>query len=484
MFSALPSQTCFRVTALAGALTLALVLAVGQRPATASTPTGTIAYAAVTDGGRHTEIHLIQPDGSGDHRIYQVPSPDVFDLKGLTWSPDATRLSFVSGQEIACSIFNQDVYSIFPDGSGFRRLTNPPACAELAGFQQGSVVVPVTNDNIDYESVYVYLAGAPVPRFVTLAPGATTNVTFESVADFGDGLQEAIASFGAHCWIGTSAADVKPGTSVTATPLTISGAGHEDFGAASPTWKRDSSAFAYDLVAANQVYQLPANPAPGAGFGSLLFPSPSVSIVGSIDWSPSNSNQLLYGGYDPFAGDVQIYLQTLGSTAPAQPLVDVGLNQLLAVGWLPDGSGFIYSLGGYLGPPANLFWYDLATKTTTQLTQLTDEYAAQFSISPDSQSIVFERSTELGGDAPVDLWIIQRDGSNPHLLVKNAGLPAWSLRDPTVPSQPTATVTPTPPATGATATPTSPATGPTPTATIVPPPGTKPQDFVPIVIDR
>ena len=92
---------------------------------------------------------------------------------------------------------------------------------------------------------------------------------------------------------------------------------------------------------------------------------------------------------------------------------------------LPDGSGFLFSNQTLMRDSANIFRYDFATRKTTQITNLQNEFTGSFSISPDGQWIVFERSKSLDEDRPIDLWIAPIDGGNPRLLVRDAFSPSW-----------------------------------------------------------
>ena len=127
--------------------------------AATGTVTGTIAYV-VGDDTTGDQIWLIEPDKSHNREIYSLGVPDPYGVNmitGLAWRPDAGELIFTSDHEDDCSWYNSDVYAILPDGSGYRRVTNGPACAELANYPQGSVT-------LDTSSVYgyqVYLQGAP-----------------------------------------------------------------------------------------------------------------------------------------------------------------------------------------------------------------------------------------------------------------------------------------------------------------------------------
>jgi Tol biopolymer transport system component len=74
---------------------------------------------------------------------------------------------------------------------------------------------------------------------------------------------------------------------------------------------------------------------------------------------------------------------------------------------------------------ANIFRYDFATRKVTQVTQLETEFTGSFSISPDGQWIVFERSKSLDDNRQIDLWISKINGSNARLLIRNAFSPSW-----------------------------------------------------------
>ena len=74
---------------------------------------------------------------------------------------------------------------------------------------------------------------------------------------------------------------------------------------------------------------------------------------------------------------------------------------------------------------ANIFRYDFTTRRVTQVTQLQNEFTGAFSVSPDGQWIVYERSKSLDQDRPIDLWIVGVNGKNARLLVRNGFSPSW-----------------------------------------------------------
>ena len=50
-------------------------------------------------------------------------------------------------------------------------------------------------------------------------------------------------------------------------------------------------------------------------------------------------------------------------------------------------------------------------------------------VSPDGQHIVFERTTDPVFDPTSSLWIMNRDGTGLHMLIDDAGRPAWGPGD-------------------------------------------------------
>jgi hypothetical protein len=97
---------------------------------------------------------------------------------------------------------------------GLRRVTNAPACAALASFPKGTVTGGVQNLT-GGGPFFVYVQGAPGVQMATVAPGSTTMVTFNDVADLGSDVQIAVVMEGLNHWIAPiAAADVQPGQTI------------------------------------------------------------------------------------------------------------------------------------------------------------------------------------------------------------------------------------------------------------------------------
>ena len=110
---------------------------------TAQPPPGNIAY--VRD---EKEIRVIGADGSDDHQLWTHKDAKAYlGIGDVAWSPDGKTLAFSSGHASATSLFHADIYIIQPDGSGLRKLTNPPKQREYSQYAKGKIEVTVKNDS-------------------------------------------------------------------------------------------------------------------------------------------------------------------------------------------------------------------------------------------------------------------------------------------------------------------------------------------------
>ncbi|HET9528584.1 MAG TPA: hypothetical protein VFO99_20655 [Pyrinomonadaceae bacterium] len=390
---------------------------------------GTIAY--VRNG---TEIRLIDGDGSNDRRLWTHPdAKKELGIYDVAWRPDGKELAFSSGHAAASSLYHADLYAVRPDGTGFRKLTNPPDRAEFARYPKGSVSVTVRNDQPFYRQsqasagvFIVYVAGADEPQQITLPPGSAKTLLFRNVADFGNMAQAVVAMWGNYRWF-TPGVEVQAGRTVKAPVFSITGDGIELLGAFRPVWRSDGSRVSYR----NGVCTLNSttvNPTPGEYVYNPLFAGKNPLGTCVWDWGPTagTANQLLYT--ENASGDSSIFRMTEGGKHPGDRLAqysNIEYQLLFDLKWLPDGSGFIFSNQTLMRDSANLFRYDFATRKTTQITRLQNEFTGNFSISPDGRSIVFERAKSLDQDRNTDLWIVSLTGGSPKLLVNNAFSPSW-----------------------------------------------------------
>lgn len=426
----------------------ALVLAAPARtPDAPANGEGIIAYVRPNDT-TGDQIRRILPDGSGNALIWSVGEPDPYgvdSISGLSWRPDAGELAFASDHEKYCSILRSDIYGIRTDGTGLRRITNAPGCAELAAYPKGTVVVEVEHQASSYGPFLVYVQGAAGLEFLSIAPGTVTTLQVSNVADLGPGiLQYFVVTDGARRWWGPGV-DVQAGQSRT-TPRLVLGDGLLEFGAAWPTWRHDSTQLGY-VIGLGTPYQIESNPQPLEMGNPLLSGPANATFVDLLAWSPvaATANQLLYAGSygGPDGERSGVFRIAAGVPDPGEILVSTAetWDKITGLAWLPDGTGFIFAMSEdsfSLSEKADIYEYRFATGMATRLTNFTAEFARQLTVSPDGQRIVFERATALEewDDPEVDLWIMNRDGSGLQLLVRDGRAPAWSPGDPQSPPPP------------------------------------------------
>jgi hypothetical protein len=290
--------------------------------ASANAALGIIAYVRLSTH----DIHLISPDGTGDRVLWTAPRPlDLWPAFDLAWRPDGRELAFSSQHEETCSVYQSDVYAIGYDGTGYRRVTNSPACAVLAGLPKGSVTVDVSN----YMGLQAkaYVQGAPGIQPV---PDGYSTVTFNDVADLGPGvLQPPVGLYGIYRFMPSGPLpDVQPNTTAYGGNLIIFSVsnGVDSFGAGKVSWKADGSALAYGMRIYSGIRQIPTNPP--YGFAGADLPVVENTEPGLVAWgpTPATKDQYLYYSQADLLGppDIEgIYLNTVGNTSGGAKLVSL-----------------------------------------------------------------------------------------------------------------------------------------------------------------
>lgn len=421
---------CLLALALGGA---AAARADATAPQTAAA-NGTIAYVAADT---LDEIRLVEPDGSNDRRLWAHGLADphqVYAVGDLAWRPNAAELAFTGSHENWCSINWSDIFAVGVDGGNYRRISQSPSCDGLNAYPKGTVRVPVSNDNIFGESFtgFVYYQGASSILPVSLPPGGSTVLTFDNVADFGDGFLQlgAIVHPGGRELSFATAIDVVAGETVTTGEMNLF-VPAINWEARSPTWRSDGSLIGYFLNFAS-MFALPPNPSP-LDLGQELQTDSSAmpDFTSHLEWGPpAKANQLLYRGSVSF--DAQgVYLTQEYSATAGQRLVSYEVwENIRGIAWLPDGSGFIYSVeesdDTFTSVKANVFEYNFASQQAKRLTNFSNLFAGEVTVSPDGTQIVFDLSAEADLGAPADLYIMNRNGSGQQLLKANGRSPAWS----------------------------------------------------------
>jgi len=394
------------------------------------TEAGVIAYVTSVNG-REDQIRLINPNGSGDHPLWSTGDMGVESslefVNGLAWKPDGTELAFYGSHEAACSFYRSDIYAIRPDGTHYRRVVRPPACGQNPGIPTGTVEVTYYNGTGYMGPFFFFLEGAPAPQHAVIPLGDSVTITFNNVMDFGDRLQWATAIYGPDQFMSIEGkADVIPGGTVH-TDVSMGYA--YSFAYSNPTWNFNGSDIAYAL--GSGIYHMATNLTDPGADGSKLLESSLGSDYLAYGPTQATADKILYSGWSD--GD-NIFMATAGQAGPGELLVKDSLvsngTGILGIAWLPDGSGFLFSLGGAFGHNGNLFRYDLASQEVTQLTNYEASSTHRMSISPDGTQVAYE--LQAGGildvnSAPPDLYIMNIDDSEARLLVTGARSPAWGV---------------------------------------------------------
>jgi hypothetical protein len=396
------------------------------------TVSGVIAYIGMNSSGYDRTVDRIDPDGDNQQTLWTHPSttPSTNHILDVAWKPDASELAFSSNHESSYSAFHSDVYGIKPDGSGLRRITNPPSKAQLdaGGYQMGGVTGQVVNKKGNVTLVHLYVEGSQ--SFVSLPLSHlddAASFTFPNVADLGTGLHYAVYTWSdgsnADCkeYAVEAIVDVTPGQTVDAGTLTFNPAGCYTYDVRSISWKRDGSQVGFFVSSFPKKV-----PAAGQVLGTDLFDSGAVP-AGKLAWSPNN-DQILYRR-QTFDSSSGIYMTTAGGSTGTKLADDtVGAVTALYVtpAWLPDGSGFVYTLD------SEIHQYTLASSQDTVLAQFYNEYVDNPSVSPDGKYVVFER---ISTKAPLqyNLWVMNRSNPAEMWPVTENGRsrnPDWSRQNP------------------------------------------------------
>ncbi len=419
---------------------LTFIAPLGQQTVLADSLDGAIAYVS----HNHTtgdEIRLIDPDGSNDRLLYRTGDPypvELTQINHLTWKPDASELAFASSHEESCSLYQSDIYAIGTDGKNYRRLTDPPACGDRAGIPVGTVTVPVINSSDESGPFTIYLEGAQGPVEIALAPGASTEITFRNVADYGNQEQFVVWAYGElrNFWPGAEV-DVQPGRHLTTGELEIF-QGLEHYGFQWPNYRPDGLQVA-SIFNRTELWQVSSSNRESGLVGERL----ASSIRDTPDflaWGPTEelSDLFLYEDWSRSAVDGRLVNQVfLGSVSDPEgiPVMDIDPTfvgkTLLGLAWLPDGSGFLYSQTEMVNYrfKSDLWVYSFSLEQSFRLTGVPYGFIRAMASSPDATKVVYEYQTY--GDwydlnPEIDLWVLDMLTDEQTLLVENASNPAWS----------------------------------------------------------
>ena len=379
-----------------------------------------IAYIGADSSGYDKTVNTIQVDGTGKQSVWTHPSsvPTTNHIYDVAWKPNGVEIAFSSNHESAYSAFNADVYGIKPDGTGLRRITNAPSKAEIdaGGYPTGTVTGSIQNDYGNVTTLLVYVEGASEPVSVDIGDyGTTTGFSVANVADMGVGSHYVVLIWSSgSCANGreytAAVVDVVPGGTVDTGALAFTG-NCGTYNSTAITWQRDGTEVGVDVITPRKFT------ASGQAIGNSLFTAPLTADKPA--WSPVN-DQILYRNWI-IGGDTGLYLTTVDG-ATGTWLVNTNGALWVTPAWLPDGSGFVYTIDNQIRQ------HILSGNLDTLLATFYNEYVDNPSVSPDGTYIVFERQSTL---APIqyNLWIIKRSSPTEMWAVTADGKsynPDWS----------------------------------------------------------
>ena len=332
-------------------------------PSTTPTPmpqgvtNGLIAFQSKRDG--NYEIYTMNPDGTNPRNLTNNPANDVTPA----WSPDGTQLAFASDRDTGGN--NVDLYlmQVNPDGS-------PGTVTRLTTSTDGA------------DSLYP-----------TWSPDGKRIAYMHGQIDISS-LQTLKAS--------TSQLYVADVTTNAITPLTTDNT--TKF--VTPAWSPDGTQLAY------------ASTDPGSG-----------KFV--LDISPIDANNTLY--------------------PPIHQFVDTNSNIVMPA-WSPDGKSLAYA-SDLDGPLFDIWVAPVGPGTPNVLTFGSFAINGKPVFSPDGTKIAWMRGAQNSTSfSSLDIWTMNTDGSNQTALAGNStaedSFPSWQVigaaATPTPTPTPTPTATPTP----------------------------------------
>jgi hypothetical protein len=387
--------------------------------------TGSIAYIGMNDNGYARTVNRIAPDGKNQQTLWTHPATLATSyIYDLAWKPDAGELAFSSDHEWGYSAYHSDVYGIKPDGSGLRRISNPPSQAKVksGAYPMGAVTGQIFNNYGSTSSFFLYVEGAQEPISVAVGNyNETTSFTINNVADLGAGHTHYVAlnwsSTGCSGGIEYAVAIVDVVAGQTADAGTLQFNGHcNQYNASDVTWKGDGSQVGFSLSSMPWKVQ-----SAGQTIGTALFDG--INLGDDVAWSPTSDNVLYRVGVGDQTG---IYQAVAGASSVTRLIADQIAVWAENPAWLADGSGFVYTYGD------NVYHYNLSNSQTTQLTDFYNESAVHPSPSPDGDYVVFERMSKttparrdlwiLNRNKPVEMWPLIEDGKS--------STPDWSRATP------------------------------------------------------
>lgn len=421
------------------------------------------AIAYVGPSRDNEQIRLINPDGSNDRLLWQVPTdtPRVNGIGELSWRSDAGELAFDSGHDWQRSLYARDIYGVATNGAKLRRLTRPPSAGD-GTHPTGTVTFWLTS----YASgdVQLYIEGADKAISFPAKLGYAYQIT-QTVADLGDNVRQSIrlydpndlttnwCNYNEEAWV-----DVIAGQTTDAGTIRFGPA--DDYTcpqAIRPAWTQNGNDLLFLAAEAtqlsfqeeNNIWQIAAD-APPTSPGTRVLNYSQYLLEGRVFLAkpgptPATADQLLAAVQED-AGHSSIFQAPIGD-AGQREFFDLGTCNLTCLvtglAWLPDGSGFVFAryeewIGtGAIESGSVIYRYTFADHQVALLYEVADQTIGRLDLASNGNEIVYEQSKQLDKTTanfwleplllcPCQIWIVNSDGTNAHLLVEDGRTPVWS----------------------------------------------------------
>ncbi len=276
-------------------------------PLVVAHPVPAIAYQSRTAGEKEWSIYVMSSDGSD--RVQLATSQSGF-LSPPTWSPDGSRIAFVSDRD-----GNQDIWVMDSDGQNLANLTHEAAKDYSPAWSpDGQWIAFASVRDVPYWELYLMRPdGSDVQRLTWWEDASDWSPTWSP-----DGMRLAFASKRDGNWeIYLMDRDGSNLVRLTKNPADDT----------NPAWSPDGSRIAFESArdGYTDIYVMPV----GGGEAVNLTSLPWATDLGPT-WSPDGGRIAFYSDRD---GDWDIYVMASDGSEPVKLTSDATNDQLPA--WRP-----------------------------------------------------------------------------------------------------------------------------------------------------